>query len=501
MKEVTTVIFVILDSLRKDCIECLGSPPWGKVYTPNLNKFARESFTVKKCYPETLPTLPARRAIYTGKRVFPFDEGLMREKGDFAAAVGWKGLSENNKTISEVLQENGFITALISDIQHMFKPSKNFHRGFDEWLWIRGYEADNFRSGPTPGQKDIDYWLPKELQNEKYVRFLSQCLMNVHGIAKEEDYFVARVMREAVRWLEQNMDKEKKFLLIESWSPHEPWFIPKHYRDMYIEDGYPQQVLSLYREVDDIAPEIIKSTQANYSGHVTMCDTWFGYLYESIKKLGLLDNTLIIVTTDHGHSIGDNNYLGKRGYPSTPEVFDIPILLRHPDDTIGRGKETDMLVQHTDITPTILDILSIEAWEGDYYRWDDWVNVYADIEMKPEPRKKLAMHGKSFFPALLENRKSFRDHVTAAWDTAITVITKKWWFNCKVNGKGAFLYDLEHPEPFQENMADTNPEVVKELFDVAKHDAGGNFPAFLIELADKKKDAAGCSELAARTAL
>lgn len=128
--------------------------------------------------------------------------------------------------MAEILQESGFTTALISDIQHMYKPSKDFHRGFDQWIWIRGYEVDNYRSGPKPSKETIDFWFPPPLQNEIRVEFVSKCLTNMAGIKDEEDYFVARVMREAVRWLEQNYHQENKFLLIESWSPHEPWYIP-----------------------------------------------------------------------------------------------------------------------------------------------------------------------------------------------------------------------------------------------------------------------------------
>jgi len=491
------VIMVIFDSLREDCISCISTPPWGKVLTPNLDRFAKESFILKRCYPETLPTLPARRVIYTGKRIYPFNEGSIREKGDLAAALGWKSISSDNKTISEVLQENGYTTALISDIQHMFKPSKNFHRGFDEWIWVRGYEVDNYRSGPAITKEEIDYWLPKELQNDQYIRFLSQCLMNIEGKKKEEDYFVAQVMREAVRWLEQNKDKENKFLLVESWSPHEPWFVPRHYRDMYIEDNYPQQVLSLYSDTSDLPYEIIKSTQANYSGLVTMADRWFGYLYDAISNMGILDDTLIIVTTDHGHSIGDNNYLGKRGYPSSPEVFDIPIIMRHPDKKYHLGEYSDMLVQHTDIPATILDILDIKPKKGDFYKWDAWSSI-SDYTRKDTEREDLIMDGKSFFNALVESKREFRDHVTVAWNAAITVITKDWWFNSKINGKGVFLYYLKSENPFKTNVADNNQDIANELYNLAKIDAGGEFPDFLINMAENEEDASGCSELAAR---
>ena len=506
------VVLVIFDSLREDCIECLGAPPWGTVYTPNLNKFSEESFVLRRCYPESLPTLPARRAIYTGKRAYPFEEDVAF-KGDNVINPGWGPILEERDTISEILQENGYYTALISDIQHQFKPSKNFHRGFDEWLWIRGYEFDVYRSGPIPSREEIDYWLPKELQTQLRINKLGQALMNMKGRTKEEDYFVANVMRESVRWLEQNADKENKFLLVEAWSPHEPWFVPKHYRDMYYDDYSKQQVLSPYSDLHDIdmSPEILKITQANYSAMVTMCDRWFGYLYDSIANMGMLDDTLIVLTTDHGHSIGDYNYVGKRGYPSTPEVLDIPVIIRHPDDKLGRGISSDILIQHTDITATILDIIGVNSKKG--MRKLELFGMMQD-DAKPVGEKSydqisgssgdvhdqkqgtFDMDGKSFFNALLNKENRFRDHVTVGWGAAVTVITDDWWFNCRVNGKGPFLYNLRSQKPFGENVADSYPDVSKELFDLALKDAGGKFPDYLMAMADSGKDAPGCSDLA-----
>lgn len=84
-----------------------------------------------------------------------------------------------------------------------------------------------------PSKEVIDYWLPKELQNEQKIAFITNCLMNMHDRVKEEDYFNARVMIESARWLEQNKDADKFFLTVESFDPHEPWFVPEHYRRMY----------------------------------------------------------------------------------------------------------------------------------------------------------------------------------------------------------------------------------------------------------------------------
>ena len=152
------VILVIFDSLRKDCVGAYGVPPWGKVYTPHFDAFARESLVMKKVFPESLPTLPARRAIYTGQRVYPF------HNGDFVGAPGWGPIPEEQSTLAEILREAGYRTGLIADVYHMFKPSKNFWRGFDQWMFLRGQETDPARSGPRLTPEEIAYWLPEEMR-------------------------------------------------------------------------------------------------------------------------------------------------------------------------------------------------------------------------------------------------------------------------------------------------------------------------------------------------
>ncbi len=467
------IVLVVFDSLRKDSIGCYGSPPWGKVHTPHLDALAAESLVMTRAYPESLPTLPTRRALYTGRRVYPFWDSDFRLKGDFVGAPGWGPIPEDQPTLAEMLRDiGGYRTGLIADVYHMFKPSKNYGRGFDQWMFLRGQEIDMARSGPVPTQEEIDYWLPRELQNEQKIRFISKCLLNMRDRVREEDYFNARVLIESARWLEQNRDAEKFFLLVESFDPHEPWFVPEWYRRMYDDSDGPEQVVSGYADTSTLPPELLRRTQANYSGLVTMCDRWFGHLYETLQVNGMLENTLLIVTNDHGHSIGDRNYMGKRGYPSSPDVYDVPIFVRHPEG-IGAGKRSPLFVDHTDITATILEAAGVEP---------------------PEP-----IDGRGFFKTAVEDGAPIRDHVTVAWGSAVTVITDNWWLNCKVNGTGAFLHDLTAADPFEKNVADENEDVVTDLFAKAVSDANGELPDFLVELAEGQADAPGCSALAARS--
>lgn len=470
------IILVVFDSLRKDCLGAYGSPPWGKVHTPHFDAFARESLVLTRAYPESLPTLQTRRAIYTGQRVYPFHGGDFHLKGDFVGAPSWGPIPENQATLAEMLSENGYRTGLISDVYHMFKPSKNFWRGFDQWVFLRGQETDPSRSGPQLTQAEINYWLPEEIRDDvrlgsPLADFVQKCIRNIHQRTKEEDYFAPRVLKEAALWLEQNQDADKFFLTVESFDPHEPWLIPEHYRKLYLKEDGPEQVVSVYRDVSALSKQLLKRTQANYSGSVTQCDRWFGYFMESLRVLNLLDNTMVILTADHGHSIGDANYMGKQGYPSAPEVFDVALMVRFPKAEYA-GTTSNMFVQHHDITAAILETASVKA--------------PAEID------------GISFLENALAGKSGPRRHVTVGWGAAVTVITDRWWFNGKVDGSGAFLYDLKSAQPFIKNVADDNRDVVSHLFAQAKEDAKKGFPEWLVEIARTQTDAPGCSELAAR---
>jgi len=471
-KKEMNIVLVIFDSLRKDCIGAYGSSPfWGKVRTPHLNELAKESLMMTSVFPESLPTLPARRALYTGLKVYPFINSDFHFKGDFVGAPGWGPIPENQDVLAEILKEDGYRTGLISSVYHMFKPSKNYWRGFNQWTFIRGKEIDPCRSGPFPSQEKIDYWLPRKMQREDTVALLTQQLINAYDWKHEEDYPAAQVMIEACKWLEENRNAKKMFLVVESFDPHEPWLIPEQYRRMYDTSNAHEQVLSGYSGAEEMPPEILYRTQANYSGSVTMCDRWFGHLYETMEDLGLLDNTLLIVTSDHGHSIGDDNYVGKRGYPSSREVFDIPLLIRHPEG-IGAGEKSDLLIQHLDIPAMTLGFAGIKV-----------------------PK---AIDGIDFWKSAVESGKSVRDHATAAWGPTVTVIDSQWWLNCKVDGKGPFLYNLTADPLLKKNVTEENKDVVDRLFAKAISDAGGSFPDYLLKLASEKTDFPGCSPIAAR---
>ena len=455
------VVLIIIDTLRQDHVGCYGNK-WIK--TPCLDSLAKESVLFAQAYPESLPTLQVRRVLQTGCRVFPF-RGHKAYKGDFVGAPGWGPVSEERDTIAEILTRHSYRTAFITDTYHQFKPSENFHRGFDEWIWIRGQECDPYRSGPYPSRKEVLAHIPENLRKERFINFISKYLMNVAGRCYEEDYFPAQVFKAGARWLERNQDAEKFFLVLDSFDPHEPWDPPISYRKTYDPDEDTIDFLaSLYGRADQLSGRVLKRLRANYAGEVTLVDHWLGYFLEEMKNLGLMDNTLIAVISDHGHCIGEHNLVSKQGHPMTREICDLLLMIRHPE---GEGAEMvcESLVYNYDLPATILARLGIE------------------------PEKP--MEGKDIWSLALGKGKERYDHISCGWGPFVMVRDRHYWYNAYLWGEVPLLYNLEKDPKLEKNIAQEHPDICEKMKNLAIADAGGEIPEFLKKLKGKP----GCTPL------
>ena len=467
------VVLVIIDTLRQDHLGCYGND-WIK--TPYLDSLAKESVRFTSAYPESLPTLQVRRALQTGCRVFPFKDHKDFKGNLFKGALGWGPVSEEKDTLAEILQAHGYRTGFFTDAYHQFKPSENFHRGFDEWAWIRGQENDPYRSGPRSSDEEVARYLPENLRakvrgigkGEKFgmfADFVRAYLGNVAERRLEEDYFPARVFQAGANWLERNQDAEKFFLVVDSFDPHEPWEPPAFYRRLYDpEEDTLDFLSSLYGAADQLNPRVLKRLKANYAGEVTLVDRWFGYLLEKMKYLGLLDNTLIMVISDHGHNIGEHNIVGKQGHPMTREVADLVFMTRHPKGE-GAGTTCESFIYNFDLPPTILAYLGIE------------------------PDK--AMDGKNIWPLALGKGPELYDHVTCAWGPVVMVRNRRWWYNAYLWGDAPLLFDLEKDAQLEHNLAREHPDVCEKMKNLAVADAGGSIPEYIRKTTDRP----GCSPL------
>jgi len=446
------IVLIILDTLRQDHVGAYGND-W--IRTPNLDAFAREAVTFTRCYPESLPTLPVRRALHTGLRTYPY-HGHRDYKGDFRGAPGWGPIPEEQDTVAEMLQAAGYRTAFITDCYHQFKPSKNFHRGFDEWLWIRGQEADPFKSGPpVPRERIARHMVDAPASNPSMYNFIRGYLGNNAYRYTEQDYYPARVFGEASRWVWDNERAERILMVVDSFDPHEPWDPPAYYRRMYDpSDDAVDVIQSLYGPWEGrLAPRELKRLQANYAGEVTLVDRWFGAFIETLRLTGRLDDSVVAIISDHGHNLGhdprDKGLVSKQGHPMTRAVADLVMMVRHPESQ-GAGTVYDGLLYNHDLTATLLALIGHEP--------------------------KQPLDGINIWPKVLAGDARAREYVTIGWGPLVTVITDDWWYNASIWGEGELLYDLRNDPDLQRSLAKDKPALCTELRGLAVQDAGGAIP-------------------------
>ena len=443
-------VLIIVDSWRQDHCGCYGNK-W--IQTPNLDRLAAESALFTRAYPESLPTLPVRRALHTGRRVYPF-RGHRYQKGDFQGAPGWGPIEEELDTVSELLQEQGYRTAFITDTYHQFKASKNFQRGFDEWQWIRGQEDDCSRSGPRVGDEAIARHIPLDQRNTERWEGHRIYLTNVAQRQNEEDYFPAQVFRAGAEWLYRNKDADRFFLVLDSFDPHEPWDPPTYYRRMYDPDDDVTDVIwSTYGSAEGFSPRELTRMRANYAGECTLVDRWLGHFLASLRSSGRLDDTVVALISDHGHNLGDANLTGKQGYPLTRAVADLIMMIRHPEGDAA-GTRCDALCYNFDLTVTLMQMLG------------------QDIPGQ--------MGGINLWPVVRGDRPG-RDHVTVAWGPEVTFIDDNWWCNDVFWGGAPLLHDLRTDPALTRNVAAQHPEVTRQAVETFRDDAGGEFPEWLRE--------------------
>jgi arylsulfatase A-like enzyme len=189
-------------------------------------------------------------------------------------------------------------------------------------------------------------------------------LQENYGRRFEEDWSVARVFRNAVNWLHENYTRDDLLLWIDSFSPHEPYDPPAYYEELY-DPGYTGErvIFPNYGSIDYLSEAELRHVQAMYAGTVTMADRWFGYLLDAVTAMGMLDDTMIIVTSDHGHLLGDHGMIGKPGIRQDPNgllwhgIGDIPLIIYHPRG--GKGMRESVLTGAVDLFATIMEHMGV----------------------------------------------------------------------------------------------------------------------------------------------
>jgi len=416
------VIVIVNDSLRVDHVGAYGNT-WIK--TPNLDKFARESAVFDWAYSEGLPTLPTRTAMFTGRYTFPFR--------------GWQRLEPTDVVLAEVLWDQGYTSALITDVYHLHKPGMAYERGFDYVQFIRGQENDPYVTEDM--EVDVDKYYKSDGKDTRIRAQMVQYLKNIAHWKTDEDHFVAQVVKAGIKWLEEQQKKDNLFLWLDCFDPHEPWDPCPPFDTMYTDPNYKGKWITqpIPGECEGyLTDEEVNHIFKLYAGEVTLCDKWVGIFLDRLREMGLFENSLIIHTTDHGEPFNDHGIIRKaKPYPYE-ELVHIPFMIRHPEG-IGVGKRFDPIIETCDIMPTILDFLNI----------------------KSKPR----MHGESILPIIKGEKEKIRDyayvgHFRQSW----RISNQEWCYIMWLAGnRENELYNLKEDPKEQKNIIAEHKDLANEM--------------------------------------
>ncbi len=332
------IIFVILDSFRQDHVSFYN--PGSPCQTPNLDVLASESVVFDNCYPEGLPTIPVRTCLLTGEIT------LVHRP--------WQPLAPEDRSVAELLRDDGYLTACFTDCYHYFKPGMNLHRGFQTWEWIRGQEFDNYRSAPLRRLRLDDYC--KDSFTPAWRHLVETALKNVEEFHTADDHYCARLTKRAGDWAEANAAQQPFFLWVDSFDPHEPWTPPEEF-DRYTDPDYQGKriVLPPGGLADtQLSDEEIAYTRGLYAGECAYVDHYIGRFLDRLKGLGLYDDALIILLADHGHPLADHGKFLKSGDRLYNELLKVPFMIRFPGGDHG-GRRLQALASFQDVLPTLLD--------------------------------------------------------------------------------------------------------------------------------------------------
>ncbi len=306
------VLFVV-DTLRADHLGCYGYP---RDTSPRIDELARISTVFERCYASDVPTIPSFTSTFTGQR------GIVN---GVVSHARHEAIAEDAPWLPSHLESNAHTTAAVSTLYHM-RPY--FARGYRHYM------------NPVAGS-------PELVQR---------------ATADQIDSL-------ALPWIREHAD-EDFFLFVHYWDVHE-YSAPEQYRRLFYEgeetDPANQSLNGarasevwpfLERKLERIREGVTDAefVRAQYDSALRYVDDRIGQVFTAMEDLGLADDVLLIVTSDHGESLGEHSIYFDHAsvYEDTVRV---PLIIRWPG---CRGRGVKALVQNIDLAPTVLEVAGIQ---------------------------------------------------------------------------------------------------------------------------------------------
>ncbi|MCR8632155.1 sulfatase [Paenibacillus radicis (ex Xue et al. 2023)] len=338
-------IMVMFDSLNRHMLPNYGCD-W--THAPNFKRLAEKTVTFDNCYVGSMPCMPARRDLQTGRYNF-----LHRS---------WGPIEPFDDCMPERLKNNQVYTHLVTDHQHYWEDGgATYHTRYSSVEFVRGQEGDPWK-GEVKDPDMAETEIPR-LKAPVFQKMARQDTINRKYIEAEENFPQAMTFNLGLEFMEKNKEEDKWFLQIETFDPHEPFFSCQHYKDLY---PHPYNGKHFdwppYYFVQE-SEDVVQHGKYQYAALLSMCDHYLGRVLDLMDQHDMWKDTMLIVNTDHGYLLGEHGWWSKSVMPLYQEIAYIPFFAWDPRLGI-KGERRSALVQNVDVAPTLLEFFGVPLPEG-----------------------------------------------------------------------------------------------------------------------------------------
>lgn len=396
------ILFLVVDSLRYDAVAD------DEFDTPNFNELTNQGVSFSHCFSQGISTAPSMTAMLTGR--YPLDYG------------GHWHLETDQPTMAEQFKRNDYTTAAIHSNPNVSRL-RNFDRGFDTF-------EENILPFDPDGLVDN---APDSLL--RYANKFARILRQTPYLPAE------KVNRSLSEWIH---------------STDEPWFLWTQYMDVHgpylpgDDFSYRNKFRAerLWRKAavnapEEITPEEHDELWTNYGKEVEYLDQEIGTFLDTLKDRDALENTVIVIVSDHGDEFKEHGLYGHKNLPYD-ELTRVPLLMRFPDSVqIDQPATVDTMVRTIDILPTLLDLV-----DADYS---------TEMAERIEGESLLPVidgEDPSYDVVLTEKEVRGEDHLRLGFRTDC------WKYLYDGKADEHYLYDLQDDPEETDDVADEHSEVV-----------------------------------------
>lgn len=353
----TNILIITADELRFDCLGYAGHP---FLRTPAIDSIASEGTILERAYCTTPLCVPSRTTLFNAQYA---------RRHESTVGTGFLniiGLKSQHTSLPALLRQHGYELALFGK-NHAFTDEFLSTWEHCEMYDINGKEDKPFCSPPSDSDRMVTDW-----RIPRYPDRTGDSAVWEPQIGTEDDDPMASQTRFALDYLEKR-DRSRPFFMYYSFeAPHGPWVTPEPYFSMYeadqdrlnplpsVNEAYhdkPLRALLHWHQMNRITDDVYRRVHTTYLGQISLLDRQIGKVLKKLKETAEYDNTIILFLSDHGSFQGKRGILGKGNFVYE-DLIHVPLTLRVPG---CEHRRSNALVELTDITHTLLDLLEIDA--------------------------------------------------------------------------------------------------------------------------------------------